>query len=803
MSDLYVSVVWWFVLTAGGLALWPAAHRLCPDAGAGFTFSKVIYPGLISLLLIWFSTLHLLPFNTLVVWLLLLLTGAVSWSKRRWRQALLKSIAKSWKSIVLFELFFLFLLAIGIYFRGLTPELESLEKMMNVGFLNSIYRTDYLPAADMWFAGSPINYYYGGHIAVSVWIKMSRIMPAISYNLALPTVFACTGTLAFQIGSTMLKGKQHGITTGKSKQSIKVLSFFSGLTTFLLVVLGSNGQPIIYDEKSPLSFIGRFFTTRWPDIAGSMDRYWYPAATRFIGYNPDLPDKTIHEFPVYSFIVSDLHAHVINLMFVLAFLLVIVHWFLRAKPLRETTLKAMTLKTTTEQKQGKNEKSLLSTTRLTLKGYLTDKYVLVSALFLALFMIGNYWDFVMYVAVLGGVLLFMTRTDHKLPWLTKKAIPLFLMQAAGLLIVFLLVPTPWMAACLYVLLAIANTILFKAAPSRVTLTGSMLSVIFALAHLIALPFNWHFEPIGKILRWTGRQTSVYQFLILWGVMLLLTSLMLVLQRIFCKDRHSLLLLLLAGFALFYLIVPELVYVVDVYGGDFKRANTMFKFTYQAFILLMLVLAISPWRLLKQHKRRWPKAIAILCLVISLTFLWYPARAVLQSLSTHTTTKYKGLDGTIPLREAPSQQLEPGPHETLTHYFSIIDWLNEHVDGQPTILEAYGPSYTHYGLVSTFTGLPTVLGWQTHEWLWRTTSHAPDTFSEKIAPRQTDVRAFYGYGEYDEKRAFIDQYDIRYVVVGPLERSLNVSELDEQLWTSLGEIVIRSGDVFLVKISEAE
>ena len=360
-----------------------------------------------------------------------------------------------------------------------------------------------------------------------------------------------------------------------------------------------------------------------------------------------------------------------------------------------------------------------------------------------------------------------------------------------------------MAALFYVLLAIANTILFKAAPARVTMTGSMLSVIFALAHLIALPFNWHFEPIGKTLKMVNQRTSVYQFLVIWGVMLLLTSVLLFVQRVISKARHSLLLLLLAGFGLLFLIVPEIVYVVDVYGGDFSRANTMFKFTYQAFVLLMLVLAVSPWRLLRQREKCWPKVIAILCLVLSLTFLWYPVRAVSQSLSTHTIIKYNGLDGTIPLREKRSQQLEPGPHETLAHYFAVIDWLNEHEDGQPTILEAYGPSYTHYGLVSTFTGLPTVLGWQTHEWLWRTTNDAPDAYSEKIAPRQKDIRAFYGYGQYVEKRAFIDQYDIRYVVVGPLERSLIFLEQDDSFWTSLGEIVIRSGDVFLVKINEAE
>ena len=33
---------------------------------------------------------------------------------------------------------------------------------MDVGFMNTLWRTDYLPALDMWLAGEKINYYYFG-----------------------------------------------------------------------------------------------------------------------------------------------------------------------------------------------------------------------------------------------------------------------------------------------------------------------------------------------------------------------------------------------------------------------------------------------------------------------------------------------------------------------------------------------------------------------------------------------------------------------------------------------------------------
>ena len=56
-----------------------------------------------------------------------------------------------------------------------------------------------------------------------------------------------------------------------------------------------------------------------PDTAGEETRQLLVPgrATRYIGYNPDVPDKTIHEFPCYSFVLGDLHAHVVNVMFVL------------------------------------------------------------------------------------------------------------------------------------------------------------------------------------------------------------------------------------------------------------------------------------------------------------------------------------------------------------------------------------------------------------------------------------------------------------------------------------------------------
>ncbi|MEK9200877.1 MAG: DUF2298 domain-containing protein, partial [Patescibacteria group bacterium] len=48
----------------------------------------------------------------------------------------------------------------------------------------------------------------------------------------------------------------------------------------------------------------------WQPTSVGWNSYWYPNATRFIPY-------TIHEFPSYSFVVSDMHGHVLDIPLVL------------------------------------------------------------------------------------------------------------------------------------------------------------------------------------------------------------------------------------------------------------------------------------------------------------------------------------------------------------------------------------------------------------------------------------------------------------------------------------------------------
>ena len=103
---------------------------------------------------------------------------------------------------------------------------------------------------------------------------------------------------------------------------------FSGFLTAFLVTLAGNMQTIYaftrgYTGENVKPFwelvwgirdlgnvgglgILEIFRVLWGKIGEGMNTYWYPNATRFIPW-------TIHEFPSYSFVVSDVHGHVLSI----------------------------------------------------------------------------------------------------------------------------------------------------------------------------------------------------------------------------------------------------------------------------------------------------------------------------------------------------------------------------------------------------------------------------------------------------------------------------------------------------------
>ncbi|MCB1844494.1 MAG: hypothetical protein KDI09_16150, partial [Halioglobus sp.] len=149
-----------------------------------------------------------------------------------------------------------------------------------------------------------------------------------------------------------------------------------------------------------------------------------------------------------------------------------------------------------------------------------------------------------------------------------------------------------------------------------------------------------------------------------------------------------------------------------------RMNTVFKFHFEAWILLALASAVALAQLSRHRSYLAPLAILLLLglptSLHSLLAWWQNPR-----IATSDTT----LDGLAHL-------IQQQPDEALA-----IAWLQQRVPGQPPILEAFGPAYGPHARISAATGLPAWLGWAHH-----VSQHGHDR--AQIEARREQVQAAY-------------------------------------------------------------
>jgi uncharacterized membrane protein len=110
-------------------------------------------------------------------------------------------------------------------------------------------------------------------------------------------------------------------------------------------------------------------------------------------------------------------------------------------------------------------------------------------------------------------------------------------------------------------------------------------------------------------------------------------------------------------------------------------------------------------------------------------------------------------------------------------------------GQPTIAEAQGDSYTDFARISANTGLPTILGWTVHEWLWRGDYSFPQS-------RLDDIRIFYE-GSMAQTIQLIKKYNLSYAYIGALERQ-KYPALNEDKFRTLGKVVFQKNNTRIYK-----
>ena len=319
-ADLKYIIFWWLTIFLLGLVSLPLIFLVFKNFwDKGYAFCKTVSIIFLTYLILVLSIFKFLPFTNPS--LLILIAGGIFadylyLKNKNNRDSFLKLVKENYKTFIAEELIFLLILTAWSFVRGFAPDIEGLEKFMDWGFVNSALRSNYLPPADMWFSGEYINYYYFGHLISAVLTKLSNIPSTITYNLSIATVCALTFISGFSLSSNLV------FNFFKKNLSLKYI-LIAGLISALLLTFGGNLHSVYKISKLNKDQNNGVLTLTPEAIKNATNAYWYPDATRFIGYDPETNDKTIHEFPIYSFVVADLHGHMSDIpvvMFFMAFI---------------------------------------------------------------------------------------------------------------------------------------------------------------------------------------------------------------------------------------------------------------------------------------------------------------------------------------------------------------------------------------------------------------------------------------------------------------------------------------------------
>jgi YYY domain-containing protein len=667
--------------------------------------------------------------------------------------------------VVLVELLFFLVLGLWALYRAYSPDIATAggEKFMEYAFINATRRTPGLPPADPWLSGYAISYYYFGYLIMSMLIRLSGLASNIAFNLCLALLFALTITGSFSLVYNLVRLAGQRVTgaNGVSNVTGKAMGF--GLLGSVLVAIMGNLEgffELLYTWR-----IGGAGFWRWLDIrdltavpavsAAGVDRYlWWWRASRV------LQDRSItggaieiiDEFPFFSFMLGDIHPHVLALPFVL----LTVGLALNLLANRKTNMLSLS-------RPGRDQ--LLTPTLLLYAVCLGGTAFL------------NTWDLPICLAILG--LAFMARTYwvhgafnrawlvdvlSSLAMLTVVSVALYIpfyvgfqSQAGGPALAlwaktriqqYLIMFAPFIFVVVGMLAVLLPAALRARRDGRRLQTADLLIGGFALI-LVVLSIA------------TGRWLGLLLALMIAGLLYSLWHLL--------RDDESAekdvatvfaTLLLAAGLGLTFMV--EFVYLRDTFNN---RMNTIFKFYYQAWTLLAIGAGYGVFYV-------WERARSVGRVVFAGGFglllaagLVYPALAPISRADNfqHTST----LDGIAYIRE-----YWPGD-------YAATEWLKETVKEPAVILEANGGSYTQYGRVSALTGIPTLLGWGGHELQWQGNYDEPGR-------RERDIEDAYRSTDANQIEEILRKYDVTYVYVGQLEREK----------FSLSDPMVRKFDLFM-------
>ncbi len=771
----------WALVEVLGLACLPLTitifHNL-PDRG--WAFSKAIGTVLLAFL-VWFPLmiLHFLPFNQLFilgVTLIVLAFNAVGLI--RTRHMIVKTIRTHLPYIVITEAVFLVMVFLLGWIRSYGPDIRSFEMFMDEGFIAAIMRSPHFPPSDMWYAGQGINYYYYAHFTVAMLAKLLGQSPSIAFNTGICMFFGLTAVNMFGVTCNIVGWARHARIHKASESNGEVerpehayISLLHGVPYgFLTFVIGL--------------ILGNLAATQ----------EWWKAHGDGLPYDWFLPsrviDKTINEFPAFSFLLSCFHAHVLALAFTILAIGMAFNLFLEPAG-----------KGFSAFGRGWQLPLTLGMTALVLGGLFTM----------------NGWDFPTYVGLTLVCLILQQWLAYRGRFHFELLLDIFTAGASLVALSFLLYLPFYLN-----FVSPSQGIGIVGAADRSPLNGEILIYgLFALVFisLLIASFMRYVSPVSKsgqeittndtseqesgengegaesttmaLPRFVGVGVIVVMVLGLITLVVMkngmtfvvaatitLIGAMLVLYHL--QDRSRAFTLLLGTVAFALIAACEVVFLKDVFAGNYPRMNTVFKFYFQAWTLLsissgaglyFILESFTPLKTAARSQRIIQRGIGglwgagflalLLCGLVYPLVAFYPrfARIDLSGGQQHYyLQRTNSLDGLTYLK---TDAGNPGDYDA-------IRWLNANIAGNPVLVEAVGPDYSNYERISAFTGLPTIMGWVGHEYQWRVNWLNTATNSVDFGRRSSDVDVIYTNSNPATVLSVMANYHAQYLYVGSLE-----------------------------------
>jgi YYY domain-containing protein len=566
-------------------------------------------------------------------------------------------------------------------------------------------------------SGETLNYYYLGHLVFAWPLKLLGIRPDAGYLLCWGALMALTATAVYTFAGTLWAAARATLASPPRGGPV-----FAGLVAAALVAILGN-------------------------LAGV--RTWIRAEDPphdYLWFDPSrvIPD-TINEFPSFSFVLGDLHAHVIALPFTvlaIAFAMQVALHGPRGDLLWRGVAEA-----------------------------------LAAALAVGALYAINSWSYPVCAGLLAAAVVVWLRgtrgrTTYSVVWLV-----LVLVASFVLILPFILNFDPEARGIGFVA---ADCPPKACAPRRdfrhwlgdmALIYGILLWPLIGLfvRRLLDSPNRWLWLGWGGVACLVGGALLASSNLT--GAGLLALAMVTGISAALVPDAPAplrfLWLIVAGGFAL--LLIPELLYLRDAFdNGVLERMNTIFKAGYQAYVLLGLAAGCAlPWAAVWLPRRVWTgwAVGAAILLVLALVYPYAGGYARTGGYANAPT-----LDGLKWLRSRSPG--DPG----------AIAWIRDHTPGDAVVLEAVGDDYSAFGhaRVSTFSGRATVMGWQGHEVQWQ---HDPGA-------RAADVQQLYTTSDLAAARTLIDRYAIGYVVSGPIEQT-TYGDAGTAKWDQLGRRVYSS------------